>query len=351
MPYPVAAVRGKGMVRPTRQPIIFPAGSLFGGVQALTVSGDYDVESGSGGEDMPVEFVNVAGDWTISANTNLGSATADQRLLAYRIRGNLTIEAGHTVTAAARKLGLLLFVDGDVTIDGILSMSARGANHSATGSDLTAFDVRLYDLSADANNIWPAVGAVGGAAVHNLSNNGNPGAAGVNGQAGGGGSGACRADGATSGAGASGTAYGGGPGGGAARDGFTAGSGAARGGSGGNAVTLTQGAGGGGGNPGGAGAAGGGSGNNGTGGALILVAHGRIAIGATGVIRSNGAAGGGSGDDFGRGGGGSGAGPIGLYHQGAYTNAGTVQANGGAGGVANRSGGAGGAGSIRTVAL
>jgi len=365
MPYPVAAARGF-KAQPVYAAFTFPEDTLFGEVERLSASGDYSLTCGTGAETLPVEFVNNAGNVTISADTNWGSATADQRLLAVRVRGNLTIDAAKTLTTAARKLGLLIFCDGDLTVNGTLSMTARGANHSATGSNLTAFDTMLYEVSAAADNIWPAAGGAGGTSISGTGASiGNVGTAGANGATGGGGSGG--AGGITptylvSGAGATGSGYSGGPGGGGYRDstGYgvgSAGSGTTSGGAGGSALLhgTGNGAGGGAGNPGGALVGTGYAGTSGCAGVIVIIAGGSITIGAMGVICSNGSAGGSPGDtSAGGGGGGSGGGSISLYHVGTYTNGGTVQANGGAGGAIEaypRGGGAGGAGSIREVTL
>lgn len=350
MPYPVAAVRG-GKVMATTPGYTYPAGTLAGEVERLTASGDYSLTCGSGAEALPVEFVNNAGAVTISADTNWGNATADERLLAVRVRGNLTIDATKTLTAAARKLGLFVLVDGDVTVNGTLSMTARGANHSATGSDLTAFAIRVHEATDDADNLIPAAGAAGGTKT-GIASNGSTGSAGVNGQCGGGGSGGIRDPITCNTTGATGTAYGGGGGGGGIKGGAVSTIAGERGGAGGNGAGIggTWSCGGGAGNPGGnyvgttnpkdAG-------DDGTGGVLIIVAT-NIGITAGGVISSNGKTGG---DAYSAGGGGSGAGSISLYYKTGYSNLGTVQANGGAGGAVagypNGIGGSGGAGSIR----
>lgn len=341
----------------------FPLLTLFGEVERLAASGDYSLTCGTGAETLPVEFVNNAGNVTISADTNWGSATADQRLLAVRVRGDLTIDATKTLTTAARKLGLLIFCDGDVTVNGTLSMTARGANHSATGSNLTAFDTMLYEVSAAADNIWPAVGGNGAAGrPNNDFGGGYDGTAGVNGACGGGGSGASQSS-AGKGAcgdGASGTGYAGGPGSGGNYNSVTESeNGGASGGKGGDATAASSGAGGGAGNPGGVLAASGANGDSGVGGVIIMIVFGGVSVGAAGVVSANGKNGGAGGVGWGVGGGASGGGSISLYHVGAYTNNGTIQANGGIGGargalwvgVGDRDGGNGGAGSIREVTL
>lgn len=317
-------------------------------VAQLTDDGTYSLACGTAGQALPVDFVDVADDWTIAANTDLGNATPDTHFLAYRIRGNLTIDEGVTVTPTARKLGLLLLVDGALTVNGILDMTERGANHSDDGgSDLEAFDIRIYEISDETDNILPAVGADGAASRSNRGH-GLHGSAGVDGQTGGGGSGAKGTDDNNyAGAGADGTSFSGGPGGGSARGGYPAYAqdGGPRGGPGGDSAGASSSAGSG--NPGGVGVTK--NGLDGTGGILILVVQGNVTIGSNGIIRANGTEGGGEAGAM-VGGGGTGGGSITLCHAGTYTNNGTLQANGGPiGNGTNRNGGAGGAGSVRTV--
>lgn len=314
---------------------------------------------------------------------------------------DLTIASGCTLTVTDRCKGLRIFCFGDCTIDGTLSMTARGAH--AAGEDVTldiatmalftvkfpgemrAIDHYLKNFFTPASNftdmpysIRPvlsksfitgqtvgtiaSVGGDGGAALTSGSANGNPGQPGTNRSCGGGGGGGRYIYGTNdsySGAGAKGTSFCGGAGGGGAGCNNSsyrayAGSGAAFGGAGGyGSAPATNAAGGGGaGNPGGSGGSAGSyvgyAGSSGAGGLIILTVTGNLNISPSGSIVSRGSAGGStsSASAYTAGGGGSGGGSVNIAHGGSYVNGGTISVAGGAGGIAGKSGGAGGAGSI-----
>ena len=211
---------------------------------------------------------------------------------------SLTINAGHTMTVSNRCKGLIIYVQGDLTISGTLSMSAKGA--SAAGANviikryaqLTGDSSVISTEAGQVTNVFtdftiPATGATGGSSATNA--NGNAGTNGTGRQCGGGGSGAGGDANDTGGAGGAGTSFSGGPGGGGAADSGgapTGGTGATNGGAGGNGATAGGGqgaAGGGAGNGGGTGAqtgAGmtGSAGQSGTGGLIILIVGGNILI-------------------------------------------------------------------------
>lgn len=326
----------------------------------------------------------------ISSNTEIPSVQDGPTVVArYR---NLTINNGSTLTTSNRCCGLVLVVDGDLTVNGTISMTARGANLQppsdhritnkllpgkevyyeidipATADEIAAFLLKekrryhsldelpaiyrptlyargpqgnVYTPAADLGVI-PAAGADGGAAISS-SGAGNTGGAGTSRKCGGGGSGGVYASG-VSGAGGAGTCYSGGSGGGGARS-EAGGDGGNYGGAGGAGGGPSNDCGGGGaGNPGGIPKSTGGKakdGGTGTGGLLIVVCTGEIIL--NGSIVSVGAAGGNAGQG---GGGGSGGGSINVFYR-SLTNNGSILASGGAGGVAGSGGGgAGGAGCV-----
>lgn len=301
---------------------------------------------------LDIEWVVKDGNQTISANTSWGSATADTRNLLVLVKGNLTVDAGYTLTAAARKRGMFIYVNGDLNLNGIISMTARGA--SAAGQ-------RLLLLSDDSDYEIPAAGGAGGAAIVKTNGSksaGNTGTSGVaTGAPGGGGSGACvqwnTGFTLTSGAGGAGTSYSGGAGGGgiAKSSGTeTAGSGSSSGGAGGNGADGSSNAAGGSGNPGGTGTGGTTDGLDGTGGLLVIYVTGTLTFGASGKLESNGVAGG---TATKAGGGGTGGGRIDYFYN-AVSGSPTITVTGGAGGAGttapdNYAGGAGGAGSSRAT--
>ena len=250
---------------------------------------------------------------------------------------SLFVSRSVVLSPPRRCRGMLVFVDGDATISGSITMTARGAKF--TGSD-ASFQVAnppyLGDywstLQFPSSSYLSRVFAVGAAA------SAGAGQAGGNGRSGGGGGGAPQGGG---GNGSAGTSFSGGSGGGSGTAPL-AGNAYAFGGAGGLAAGPTPG-GGGAGNPGGTGSPTGGSaGESGTGGLLILIIRGNLKIGPNGSITANGSAGGSFSPTpaaTGGGGGGSGGGILYVYYGGTLTNNGTVTANGGSGG----SGGSGGA--------
>lgn len=299
-----------------------------------------------------VEVTELMGNQTISANTNWGTSTADDRFTIVRVVGDLTINSSVTVTTLARKLGLCLYVTGNLVVNGTLTMTARGANHSTTGSDLTPYGFKVSNTAVNGT-----VAATGGAANAKTFTGSN-----AIGAAGNTGSGLASGSGGTGGGytgtstGAAGTCFSGGGGGGAVYT-VSGDSGistaVANGGAGGDGSNVSpQDHGGGAGNPGGLGDRGntpGVNGASGTGGGLYIFCQGNVTIGATGVISSNGSAGGTAAT---RGGGGSGGGIVHLYRGGTLTNSGSITASGGTGGTSTfANGAAGGAGWVNSEQL
>lgn len=310
---------------------------------------------------------------------NYADYCGDMVIRAYR---DLIIDEGITVTTDNPCKGLYIYCDGNCTINGTLSMTARGAKFDPQGEGFgckpkceaflnvtfsypyTAEQledyIRRYIQSIAENGIpqavWPsyiinniyeiptgeedlalvpAVGADGGAAISG-GGNGKPGVNGTNRQSGGGGGGGGYS--APGGAGGKGTAYSGGAGGG----GQSTNAGSSIGGAGGNG---SSGGGGGAGNPSGSG----GTGENGTGGLIILVVRGNLTIGTNGIIESKGVKSKNITATYNGMGGGSGGGSINIFYGGTYTKSGQVLATGGSsgsGGFYSKPGGTGGDGCI-----
>lgn len=310
----------------------------------------------------------VDGDEVISSNTSLtppgitGSYDAEMVIKNYK---NLTIDSGVTLTTNQPCRGMLLYVDGDLTVNGTLSMTGRGpfVNPEDVGVSSSGLYIRRYKSGGTTTWSAPDDDLLNGCGTSAVSSENNQplipgpvievnipkvgGAGGVDsgsqqdGQTktdgtGGGGTGGRYT--ASAGAGTAGTCFSGGSGGG----------GAGISGDGGSNATAYGGAGGAGaGSGGGQGA--GNPGGGGLGGLLILIVRGDVTVGATGSIQANGGNGGGS--AYG-GGGGGGGGRIILLHGGTLTNNGSITANGGTGanggnGIANK-GSDGGNGSITT---
>jgi len=241
--------------------------------------------------------------------TDYFSSVQDTAAAFVVIDGNLTIGAGCTFTPPVRKLFTVIYVTGNLVLDGEISKTARGANHNATGTSgfLSVFpakDIMVYngeygDLFGATNAYVPAGGASGGVGS-DTSVGGTTGAFGkygYGGNTGGGGSGGNASGTTFKGNGGAGTSFSGGTGGGGAAQSGTA-----------TTVPLP-------GEPnggrGGAGAYidaynseydGAGNGPNGTGGTLIVICNGTVSgsgsitsHGSLANVNSNAAGGGGSG--------------------------------------------------------
>jgi hypothetical protein len=293
--------------------------TLLTQILALNNTGDGSKTIYTSYATLPVEYIQFDGDVEYSSNPVFGDDTADASTLVAVYNGDLTIDAGVTLTPQVRKRGMVIYVTGALTVNGMLSMTARGAAN-VVGN-------RIFVANADGTAYEiPASGAGGGSS----GCSGSVGGTGSNGATGGGG-------GAYGGVGASGTSYSGGSAAGA-KPGSP---GSAYGGPGGSGDASSYG--GGAGNPGGVGRPGG----NGTGGLLIVYAD-SILVNSGGSIRANGANGG-AGSSGGAGGGGSGGGSINLFYSNSYLNSGTVAATAGSGGGGGCAGRAGGAGTVRSV--
>lgn len=247
---------------------------------ALTINsqsvGDYD-------------YAIFDGNTTISSFTasDWFTSTEDTASAWIVVNGNLTINSGQTLLPSVRKLFTVVYVTGNLTCTGGISMTARGANHSGTGNSggsTTAVAIRIGTgtFGAVTNPQIPAAGGAGatGTTVDNAVSSGT---AGTNGATGGGGAGG-KFGGTRSGNGEAGTCFSGGSGGGGVGSG-TGGNAVANGGKGGNASgTATAG---GTGNPGGnSGGTNGLPGGTGTGGVLIVIVEGTLS--GTGTIAGNG---------------------------------------------------------------
>jgi hypothetical protein len=265
----IAAV-GKSMANASAASTPTAGGTLTIDSQAL---GSYD-------------YVIKSGDQTVSSFTNSDwfTTTADTRSAFVVVQGNLTINSGQTFIPSNRKLFTCIYVTGNLTLNGTISMSGRGANHSAT----TAAAIRIVNgtYSSITN---PSVPAAGGAAVA-TSTNGN---AGTNGGTGSGGGGQNDVSVAAP-HGTAGTSFTGGTGGGGGRNhsglSLSGTAGTANGGAGGNAIPAggpyptANPSSGGSGNP--AGSGGENPGGTGTGGVLFIIVEGTIS--GSGTITVNG---------------------------------------------------------------
>ena len=301
---------------------------------------------------------------------------------------SMTIDSGDTVTTDQPCRGLMILVQGDCTINGTLSMKARGAAANPTsggGSDSNAVDsngLRLPFLTSGgsssltaANTLLNGCGTTARSVVSNfktISSNGdilqiirtgsgNTADYGSNGGAnnatfqhgttgsnstGGGGQGAC-GHGDGDGRGTSGTCFAGGSGGGGGNNtGVGSSTNASNyAGQGGLGISLhTARCTGGAGNPNGTesttsgynGAVNVSNGENGNGGIIWLIVGGNLTIGSGGLITVQGSRSDsidGNGYNWLSTGGGSGGGAIRIAHRGTFTNNGTINVSGGQAGT------------------
>lgn len=335
-----------------------------------------------------VKVKNFYGDFTYSGQTTVfDDITVDDTFMCVRIfHGNLTINAGQTFDPPRRTRGFFVFVKGNLTNNGTISMTARGASASPPSADLQIWG----------NAVVPRLGQTGGAGAVALQTTtstpaydaGKQPSAASNRATGGGGSGGANFNStttitanhkATSGAGGQGTAWSGGAGGGgisifagsggSALLNLTAPSGSSTGSTGGGGVIgMTAGnrsAGGGAGNPGGFGRRATGSnaapgptftasdGSVGTGGLLMIACLGTFTSTGANSVVSRGSDGGPPDNTTSyaaAGGGASGGGSINVVYGSANVGGSTFNASGGttlvpAGEVIIR-GGIGGTGSV-----
>ena len=361
--------------------------SVFGMSYALYNARDRN--AGGAQDNSPLPTSSIYGAKVL--NDASSGTSGDMAVLNFK---DLTIDASTTLTTAIPCRGLLVYVDGNLTVNGHLSMTGRGGNAnptSAGGSDnaaVSATGLRIpmftsgggdslsaadfagtgnAGVAAVANH--PAIssngtiftvsqlGGAGGAALQGVpAGNGNAGTAGSTGAAtistGGGGSGAVTQGWpttGTSGAGGAGGAFSAGAGGGhtQCRPGPCSASGGGNyGSSGGNTGAS-----------GGSMTGYGGTGNlegegwfaasadkrpandgaRGVGGLMWIIVNGNVTIASGGTIQSTGAMS--QGNSYG---GGSGGGAIFLLHSGTFTNNGSFDAGAGSTGSPGGNGGVGG---------
>ena len=303
---------------------------------------------------------------TYSGNQGWGSGSisaAASRLACVRVEGNLTINSGFTLTTSTTCNGLYIFVDGDLTVAGTISLYDKGQYISGGAGSMP--------VNSSANEVAGSttITMSGSAGSHT---NGSSTASSL--QTGGGGRGGYGSYGRGSGSAGhifSGGSGGGGGGGvayynfyqGGGSAGYTSTAYAGKGGKGGNSgytlygyATADAGGSGGTGNPGGDGGTNnsrnssdsrtGYTGDTGTPGSLVLYATGNITINSGATLSTAGRVGR-SGSHFrmpAGGGGGSAGAILVAVCAGTFTNNGTITTSGGAAGAGRGSGTTAGSG-------
>lgn len=112
------------------------------------------------------------GNQTVSSFTTSDwfTTTEDTRSAFVVVNGNLTINSGQTFIPSVRKLFTCIYVAGNLTVNGSISMTARGANHSGTGSSgglTTEQNIRIINgtYSSVTNPQIPALSTGGAGAT------------------------------------------------------------------------------------------------------------------------------------------------------------------------------------------
>ena len=328
------------------------------------------------------------------ANTN-GAYDGDMVIKQY---SSLTINSGHTITTDQPCRGMFIYVSGNCSIAGTLTMTERGGDANPTTATDSS-DGNVVNANGIQMGIFPASGGssshtnaltsfdgygtavrtafnnqpdpvlngsiftitrTGGAAIRTTGSGNQSGATGtagtLSGVSMGAGSGGAGGHGSITGGNGPYSGAGGGFGGGSGAAGLRN-TGSATGlvadqvyGNAGETANGIWAASGGVGNPGGSGAAGGQAGTDGTGGIIILIVGGTLTI--TGTVSANG-----NGNDTlttnAAIGGSAGGGCVMLLHKGTLSNSGTVQALGGvvSTGSAFGDGGAGGVGGSQIIQI
>lgn len=175
------------------------------------------------------DYTLKLGSQTVSSFTSSDwfTTTEDSRSAFIAVDGNLTINSGQIFTPSTRKLFTCIAVNGNLTVNGAISMNGKGANHSSSGSNISAGNIQIITgtYSSITNPSIPSAGGSGGAGgvdPDGAWGSAGKGATGGSGTAGGTGGGAGGAhylpmnigSDSTGGSGAAGTAFGGGSAGG-----------------------------------------------------------------------------------------------------------------------------------------
>jgi hypothetical protein len=116
------------------------------------------------------DFVYHNGDLDLSQQTQMGgshlenllfSGNQDTHWALIYINGDLTVDAAVQIKPGCRKLGMCIYVAGDCKVDGLVSMTNRGANHSGKGTS-GGYTVPVA-IPLNGTLTIPAAGGVGGA--------------------------------------------------------------------------------------------------------------------------------------------------------------------------------------------
>lgn len=340
--------------------------SSFSTTYDVTTANGYESNGiNVGGTTFASNVIVYDGNQTFGAGNIVASG---EKLAILRINGDLTISSGFTLTTSGTCNGFYIYVDGDLTVNGAISMYNKGRYKSGGWSSSLAVNSSANEVAGSTT-----ITMTGSANAHT---NGSSTASGLT--TGGGGQGGAGTYG--SGSGATGHDFSGGSGGGGSGGigypqhysggggaGGTATSYAGQGGNGGASghtqwsyYTADAGGTGGTGNGGGSGGSNnsynpydsraGYGGHTGTGASMVIYASGNLTVASGGEISTAGRSGqtGGTSRLSAGGGGGSGGGTLVAVCNGTFTNSGTVTTAGGSTGSGRGSGSSAGSGGVLT---
>jgi len=119
------------------------------------------------------------------------SATEDSNASLICVNGDLTINSGQTFIPSVRKLFTCIYVKGNLTVLGEISMTARGANTNSLSVQTANIRIKNGTYSSVTNPQIPSSGGAGGAGANapNTNTAGSVGNSGSDGGTGGGGGG------------------------------------------------------------------------------------------------------------------------------------------------------------------
>ena len=124
-------------------------------------SGNYRLKVN--GEEYPAEIYNYE-DENVNYITdkNLGTREADSRMLIMKYKGNVTVNEERIVTAETRKKGMFIYVEEELTNNGTIDMTSKGA-------EVVGQNVYLWKNEDETYEFVPAEGATGGARTYGYS--------------------------------------------------------------------------------------------------------------------------------------------------------------------------------------
>jgi hypothetical protein len=92
---------------------------------------------------LDINFWGLGSDGSLNTSGNVSLPSTTDGDVIVKQYTDLTINAGHTLTVSNRCKGLLVYVNGNCTINGTLSMTARGAAVDPVAAGVSASGLRF----------------------------------------------------------------------------------------------------------------------------------------------------------------------------------------------------------------